>query len=85
MVITIKSNVESVFGKYIKFQRMVIKDDWKLIYYPKLDKMRLVNLEKDPHEMNDLIDNPEYSSKVSELKKEYNKLADQMKEEIKIK
>ena len=77
-----KSNVESVYGKYIRFQRMVIKDDWKLMYYPKAKKLRLFNLEKDPSEMNDLIDNPEYSAKVKMLKEEHNKLAKEMKDDI---
>ena len=69
------TNVKSVYGKYINWQRMVIKDDWKLIMYPYAEKkMRLYNLAKDPDEMYDQIDNPEYASVVSMLREEFKAL-----------
>jgi len=42
-------------------QRMIMKDGWKVIAYPQLKKVKLFNIEKDPLEMNDLSQNPEYS------------------------
>jgi len=47
---------------------MVTKGDWKLITYPKIGVERLFNLKKDPNEMNDLVNNPEYALKLSELR-----------------
>ncbi|MCM8531738.1 MAG: sulfatase-like hydrolase/transferase [Lentisphaeraceae bacterium] len=78
-----KTNVKSVYGKYINWQRMVIKDDWKLIMYPYAKKkMRLYNLAKDPDEMNDVIDNPEYKTVVAGLKKEFKTLQKEMGDDL---
>nr|WP_299385896.1 sulfatase-like hydrolase/transferase [Allomuricauda sp.] len=46
---------EGVYGAFEKeSQRMIRKDGYKLIVYPKIEKVLLFNLEKDPLEMNDL-------------------------------
>ena len=43
---------DRIYGKYMDRQRMIIKGDWKLIFYPTAaKKMRLFNLRKDPQEM----------------------------------
>ena len=78
-----KTNVKAVFGKYINFQRMVIKDNYKLIYYPNTEiKFRLFNLKKDPHEMDDLAKNPEYKAVLEKMKAEYISLAKSMNDKI---
>lgn len=70
---------ERIYGKYLNSQRMILKDNWKLIFYPHAaKKMRLFNIDKDPHEMNDLIDNPEYGTKIQELKSEFAELQREM-------
>jgi arylsulfatase A-like enzyme len=46
---------------------MIRKDGFKLIIYPKIDKLLLFDMEKDPNEMNDLADSPEYREKVRTL------------------
>jgi len=70
---------DSIYGKYMDTQRMILKGDWKLIFYPNAaKKMRLFNIKKDPHEMNDLIDNPEYATKIQELKSEFTELQKEM-------
>ncbi|MBT3194558.1 MAG: sulfatase-like hydrolase/transferase [Verrucomicrobia bacterium] len=70
---------DRIYGKYMDRQRMIIKGDWKLIFYPTAEKkMRLFNLKKDPHEMKDLIDNPEYASVVKSLRTEFVELQKEM-------
>jgi arylsulfatase A-like enzyme len=48
-------------------QRMIMKDGWKVIAYPQLKKVKLFNIEKDPLEMNDLSQNPEYANRLQAL------------------
>ncbi len=67
------SHYDSIYGAYIKRQRMIIKDGWKLIVYPDIDVKRLYNLKADPMEMNDLAANPESANKISTLTAELKK------------
>jgi arylsulfatase A-like enzyme len=57
----------AIYAAYIDYQRMVIEDDWKLIVYPKVPRLRLFNLIEDPLEMNDLIDDPSQTSRIRQL------------------
>lgn len=50
------SKYEAIYGCYTDRQRMITKGDYKLIAYPKANKLRLFNLKEDPDEMNDLAD-----------------------------
>lgn len=59
---------DAIYGAYMDFQRTVIVDDYKLIYYPNISKYLLFNLAKDANEMTDLSESPEYASKLAELK-----------------
>jgi N-acetylglucosamine-6-sulfatase len=60
--------------------RGVRTDEWKYIHYPhggvKPDrhKAELYNMEFDPDERHNLIDNPKYAAKVQELQKELDRL-----------
>ncbi|CAA6677766.1 MULTISPECIES: sulfatase-like hydrolase/transferase [unclassified Lentimonas] len=58
---------DKIYGAYINTQRMVLSGDWKLIAYPQLKKVKLFNVKKDPMEMHNLADNPEYAEKVQQL------------------
>ena len=62
-----QSHYNGVYGAYVDVQRMIRKDGFKLIIYPKIDKLLLFDMEKDPNEMNDLADSPEYREKVRTL------------------
>ena len=74
-----KVQYDRIYGKYTDTQRMIIKDDWKLIFYPTAEKkMRLFHLNKDPYEMNDQIDNPEYAAVVKSLRAEFVELQQEM-------
>ena len=63
-----KQHYPAIYGKYINYQRMILKDNWKLMVYPYAQKYRLYNLEKDPKEMHDLADKPEYKAVLDGLK-----------------
>jgi len=71
-----------ISGAYIGTQRMIIKDDWKLIAYPLIKTVKLFNLNKDPFEKTDLAGNPDYADVVKRLtgllEQEMNKLGDPM-------
>lgn len=62
-----ESHYDGIYNGYIKFQRMIRKDGFKLIVYPRLNKVLLFDMENDSEEMNDLAENPEYKEKVKTL------------------
>ncbi|MDH3651414.1 MAG: sulfatase-like hydrolase/transferase [Saprospiraceae bacterium] len=62
-----ESTYSAIYGAYIDLQRMIRKDNFKLIVYPKVPKVRLFDLLKDPHEMHDLSDDPTYRKKAESL------------------
>jgi arylsulfatase A-like enzyme len=79
----IKGKTESVYPAiyscYLDLQRMVRTDRFKLIVYPKLNKILMFDLEIDPHELKDVSQNPTYSQvkadlfgQLLQLQKEYN-------------
>lgn len=63
------NHYESIYSAYMGTQRMLIKDNWKLIVYPQIKKKKLFNLVEDAFEMNNLAGNPEYNEKVDEMTK----------------
>ena len=77
-----KENYEAIYGAYKNLQRMVRKGDFKLIYYPKIEKYLLFNLKTDPDEMVDLADKKEYRDKVDELENELRRLQVQVEDEL---
>lgn len=60
---------DSVFLPYIKVQRSVRDQRWKLIAYPKLGHLQLFDLQSDPHETTNLIGRVEYAGQVARLQK----------------
>ncbi|WP_343329231.1 sulfatase-like hydrolase/transferase [Polaribacter staleyi] len=61
---------EYVFGSYKKFQRMIRSDKFKLIVYPKANKIQLFDLIKDPKEIHNLASNRKYKKIKKELYKQ---------------
>ena len=57
----------AIYGAYINLQRMVTKDGYKLILYPRVPVARLYNLNEDPQEMVDLAGDPAFEGKMKEL------------------
>jgi arylsulfatase A-like enzyme len=64
---SVEKTHDSIYGAYMDTQRMIMKDGWKVIAYPQLKKVKLFNIEKDPLEMNDLSQNPEYANRLQAL------------------
>jgi arylsulfatase A-like enzyme len=58
----------AVFGHFRDAQRMIRTDRWKLIHYPKADKLQLFDLAADPYELNNLVSEPRYADVVAELR-----------------
>jgi choline-sulfatase len=64
----------AVYGAYIHSQRMIRNSHYKMILYPKINRVRLYDLKNDPYEMNDLSGNKKFKNKILELFKEFEKL-----------
>lgn len=64
---TKKSKYESIYGAYLNVQRMIRKDGFKLMVYPKINKVLLFDLTEDTEEMNDISELPENQEKVKSL------------------
>lgn len=62
-----KSAYDAIYGAYVDWQRMIRKDNHKLIVYPRAQKTELFDLTDDPNEMNNLADEPEYLEKKNAL------------------
>jgi arylsulfatase A-like enzyme len=64
-----KNIYDAVFGSYRHLQRMVRTEKHKLIVYPHNGIQQLFDIEKDPKEMNNLIDDKNYESVKKDLYK----------------
>ncbi len=69
-----KENYDAIYGGYKNLQRMITDDQYKLIYYPKINKTLLFNLKNDPQEMKNLADEPKFADKIKELKRKLKQL-----------
>jgi|TARA_B110000438_G_scaffold294505_1_gene336020 arylsulfatase A-like enzyme len=54
-------------GNYFDFQRMIRKDGYKLMLFPKNKRIELYDLKKDPYEIKNLVDYPDSKSRIKEL------------------
>lgn len=62
---------DAIYGTYEKkSQRMIRKDGYKLIVYPRSKTLLLYNLENDPNELSNLAMDSNYKEKVADLFKE---------------
>ena len=62
------TNYDAVYGAYMDKQRMARQGRHKLIYYPNLERYHLFDLETDPNEMDNRIDDPRHAPLVETLK-----------------
>ncbi len=80
-----KSNYDAIYGCYINYQRMIRKDEYKLIAYPKANKVLLFDLKNDPKEMYDLSDNKKYADRKKQLFDDLLKLQTEMNDTLDLK
>lgn len=74
-----KSTYPVVYGAYFGTQRMYRTEDYKMIMYPKANKVRLYDMKNDSLEKYDLAENKQQYKKVlKKLFKEYRKLQKRM-------
>ncbi|MGB1131957.1 MAG: sulfatase/phosphatase domain-containing protein, partial [Flavobacteriaceae bacterium] len=66
-------------GNYFNYQRIIRKDGFKLMFFPKNQRIELYNVEDDPFEINNLAGDENYYEKILslgndfvELQKNYN-------------
>ena len=79
---TQKGNYDAIYGAYVHWQRMIRKDDFKLLIFPEIDKVLLFDLENDPEEIDDLFGKPEYTNKIKSLFKDLIELQKSMGDEL---
>jgi arylsulfatase A-like enzyme len=59
-----------IVGYFQDSQRMIRKGDWKLIWYPKIDRRQLFNVARDPLELDDLMEKSENRERIAEMQAE---------------
>ena len=62
-----QSHYEAIYGAYIDYQRMIRKEGYKLIVYPRINKVLLFDLKNDPEETQNLAEDPAQAERVREL------------------
>ncbi len=79
-----ESHYDAIYNGYIDYQRMIRKDGFKLLVYPKLNKVLLFDLKNDPEETNDLANLPEYQEKIDAMFEELLELQEQLNDTLDI-
>lgn len=72
---------DALFTTYEDSQRAVRDERWKLIRYPKIHRNQLFDLVEDPHEMNDLADDPAQKERVKAMLTRMRALQEQFDDE----
>ena len=79
-----ESYYDAIYGCYIGWQRMIRKDGFKLIVYPKANTIRLFDMENDPHELTDLAADEAYAEKIGSLYADLKQLQQEMDDELEL-
>jgi len=58
---------DNIYGAYRHFQRMVRSQDFKLIYYPMIQRTQLFDMKADPLEMHDLSGQEKYQGQIATM------------------
>ncbi|QCX39737.1 DUF4976 domain-containing protein [Aureibaculum algae] len=78
-----KGSYDAIYGTYEKkSQRMIRRDGYKLIVYPKSEKILLYNLKEDPQELKDIAAEPQSKEKIKTLFVELMELQKQMGDQL---
>lgn len=65
---------DAIFLAYMKVQRAVRDDRWKIIVYPHLNKTQLFDLKTDPDEKKDLAADPAHAAELKRLRETLQKM-----------
>ena len=79
-----ESHYPAIYGAYVDFQRMIRKDGYKLLVYPKANKILLFDMQNDPNEINDLSDNPEHAARIESMFSDLLALQKEMNDPLKL-
>jgi arylsulfatase A-like enzyme len=79
------SYYDAIYGCYTNAQRMIRKDGFKLIVYPKAEVIRLFDLENDPLEMHDLNGDEAFAEIKQNLFNDLLNLQEQMVDSVDLK
>ncbi|MCY2966678.1 MAG: sulfatase-like hydrolase/transferase [Planctomycetota bacterium] len=60
---------DTVFLPFLEIQRSIRDERWKLIAYPKIGYLQMFDLENDPNEIRNVIDNPDNVDHLVRLRK----------------
>ncbi len=80
-----KSFYPAVYGAYLQYQRMIRRDGFKLIVYPRVPVVLLYDLEHDPREMHDLASDPVWRPRVKALFAALERLQDELHDTLNLK
>lgn len=76
---------ELIYGAYEKNkQRMVRRDQMKLIHYPTIDQYEMYDLSQDPHEMHDLSHSAQYQDKIKDLQADLQTIMQSMDDPLRL-
>lgn len=67
----------TIYGAYLDGQRSIVGDNFKMILYPDVPVVLLFDTDKDPEEMTNLAENPEYLPKMETLARQLLKLQEE--------
>lgn len=76
---------ESIYGAYLKLQRMITFDGYKLIVYPDAKVVRLYHVAEDPHELHDLAQATDQQDRVRDLFQRLVKLQSDLEDDLDLK
>ncbi|MBD8491303.1 sulfatase-like hydrolase/transferase [Echinicola sp. CAU 1574] len=69
---------QGIYGAYVNYQRMIRKDGYKLLVYPKINKVLLFDMNNDPMEMIDLSKESEHEERVKSMFEDLLELQEEM-------
>jgi arylsulfatase A-like enzyme len=78
------SKYTSIYGAYLKLQRCIVSDNWKLIVYPEARVTRLYDLKSDPLELKDLSSDPAQTIQKKELMAKLTAMQAQLGDSLKL-
>ena len=79
------SRVTSVYGAFMDTQRMIRRDEWKLIVYPTLQVRLLYDLRRDPHEERNVAEDPANRARMKSMFAELTELQQRLDDGVDLK